>query len=422
VEEVLVQDDVTCITVPEHAELGGFALVLLVSVSVSATIRPVLAQNAPPGPPNLPPGAPTPPSCGWNTPAKPDAVVASSPPGSAVAVTIGEPSWEQYCVSSSTPGGGGTTSSFPAYEVFPIAIQASANTAITLQTGQAVPTAQQVAEGIHNASIWTWFNPGTVETDSAGLARSNLTLAGAVMPFVPNDIANVSLPIVASASTGVNGSAGLPIEFEGGVSAILHSVGPITFGMGIQVQAGNSASPRFDVVYSPPGWSNSTPLQVSMKVLGTYQNGSIGSPPPDVRVSFPQQTLELPPHSIVYFNVDETNSLKPSNATGVDTYTFAVQEKVANNTYVVPLTVSVSLQEVIFNGGAGAIAGAAPAGSASNTTGDSQTAGRSASQTAAVEVALAIVALVAALAIAVGLKRAKAATGPVEPTQVAPQE
>jgi len=392
-------------------------LAVLIMAAASVATKPVLAQNTPPGPPNLPPGVPAPPSCGWNNPANSSALVASSPAGSSVVVTIGEPSWQQDCIYSSTPGGGGSTTSYPEYEVFPITVHASPNTTITLQTGEAVPTAQQVAEGIHNATLWIWFNPGMVETDATGMARSNLTLAGAVMPFVPNDVANVTLPIIASASTGLNGSAGLPIEFEGGVSDVLQSVGPITFGGGIQVQANGSASPRFDAVYSPPGSSSSSaPLQVSMSILGTYENGSIGPLPPDVQVSFPQQTLELPPHSLVYFNIDETNTLKPSNSSGFDTYTFAVQEKVDNATYVAPLMVSVSLEETIFPGGV-AVMGTASGGPASTTTSNSATAGAPGSEGIEIGVALATVALVAALAVVLGLeRRAKAAALSVEPT------
>jgi len=340
-----------------------------------------------------------------------------------VVVTIGEPSWQQDCIYTSTPGGGGSGTSFPEYEVFPIAVHASPNTTITLQTGEAVPTAQQFAGGINygTGTIWTWFDPGTVETGPTGMARSNLTLAGAVMPFVPNDVSNVTLPIIASALTGQNGSAGLPIEFEGGVSAVLQSVGPIPFGGVIQMQAGGSASPRFDAVYSPPGSSSSSaPLQVSMSVLGTYVNGSIGPLPPDVQVSFPQQPLELPPNSLVYFNFDVTNTLKPSNSSVVDTYTYtlAVQEKVDNATYVEPLTVSVSLGEnTIFWGGAATMPGAAPGGPASTTTSSSHTANAPGFQGVEVALALATLALVATVAVVLGLeRRVRPAVLPVDPT------
>jgi hypothetical protein len=180
------------------------------------------------------------------------------------------------------------------------------------------------------------------------------------MPFVPNDISNVSLPIVAVTSTGLNGSAGLPIEFEGGYSGgviTLQAPGPITFGAGIQAQSGEPSDPLFSVVYSPPNsGSTAAPVQVSLQVLGTYDNGRVGPMPSGVQLSFPQPTFELEPYSVFYFPVAENNSLKPSNATTAAAYTFAVQEKVGNSTYVEPLNLSVSLEQIF----AGPASGAAP--------------------------------------------------------------
>jgi hypothetical protein len=316
-------------------------------------VTPISAQTqSNPTPP--PPG----PSCGWNNPQNASGIVASSRAGSTVVVTIGEPSWEEDCFSFPEPQGGVyavSETSFPAYEVFPITVQAPPNTLVTLGAGTATPTAEQMSvDGVRNTTIWTWFYPGSVETDSSGAASSNLTLAGAVMPFVPNDISNVTLPIVALASTGVNGSAGLPIEFEGGSSGgvtILRSPGPIAFAAGIGGQAGSPSQPIFNVVYSPPNSTQTaSPVQVSLQVIGTYQNGSVGPLPSGVQVSFPQPSFELQPDSMFYFVVNETNSLSPSNATSADTFTFAVQERVDNSTYVEPLTVSVGLRQTIFGG------------------------------------------------------------------------
>jgi hypothetical protein len=339
-----------------HRSQGGarwwqraFALIVVASLTM---IAPVAAQTAPP---NLPPGAPTFSNCGWNTAENSTAVVATSPAGSAVAVAIGEPSWQQDCFTNTAAEGSTASTSFPAYEVFPVTVHGPPNTAVTFQADKAVPTAAQVAEGIHNATLWAFFDPWTVETDSAGLAGANFTLAGAVMPFVLNDVANVTLPILASAPTGV-ATVGLPIEFEGGVSTILQAPGPISFGSGIGGQAGSPSNPAFNVVYSPFAASASPPLQVSMQVLGSYQNGSVGPMPQDVQVSFPQQSFVMQPDSILYYQVDETNSLNYSSSASANTYTFAVQETVGNSTYVVPLTVSVSLEEIV-QGGFGAPAG-----------------------------------------------------------------
>ncbi len=266
----------------------NLAVGILVALTISlfsAAATPVSAQPAQPPPgPILPPF----PSCGWNSAQNASGIVASSPAGSSVAVTIGEPSWNQDCFSFSEPDGSTASTSFPAYEVFPITVNASPGTTVKLEAGTAIPTAQQISGGVRNTTIWTWFDPGTVETDSSGVARSNLTLAGAVMPFVPNDISNVTLPIMAFASTGVNGSAGLPIEFEGGGVNILRSAAPMAFGTGVGGEAGHPSQPIFNVVYSPPNSTQTTaPLQVNLQVLGTYQDGSVGPLPSDVQVSFP---------------------------------------------------------------------------------------------------------------------------------------
>jgi hypothetical protein len=380
-------------------------LVFLTGALTSAVATPVSAQaGSNPIPPNQFP------SCGWHSSQNASGIVASSAAGSAVVVTVGEPSWDQACFSFPGLGGSTSSTSFPAYEVFPITVQAPPGATIKLEAGAAIPTAEQIAvDGVRNSTIWTWFNPDTVETDSSGVGRANFTLAGAVMPFVVNDISNVTLPIMALASTGVNGSAGLPIEFEGGVTNILQSPGPIAFGKGIGGQAGSASQPLFSVVYSPPnsGPPNSAqttpPVQVNMQVLGTYQNGSVGPLPSDVQISFPQPSFELQPNSVFYFAINEINSLKPSNASIADTYTFAVQEKVDNGTYVEPLTVTVSLEQVFFGGATttsettpASTPGAAPLGSAAGPLGSPMAEGA---------LILGTVALVVILTTAVALRR-----------------
>jgi hypothetical protein len=153
-----------------------------------------------------------------------------------------------------------------------------------------------------------------------------------------------------------------------------------------------------------------------MSVLGAYVNGSVGPLPSDVQVSFPQQPLELPAHSLVYFNVDVSNTLQPSNSSGIDNYTFAVQERVGNATFVEPLAVSVSLGEntIFYGAEAGTIPGAAS--STTSTASSSSTASAPGSQSVEVGAALATVALVAVVAGVLRLRRPKAATLPVEPT------
>jgi len=316
--------------------LGIFAAVTIALSCAAAS--PASAQAPPgPGPNNFP-------SCGVHSAENASEVVGSSPAGSVVAVTIWDPSWDQVCFSFAGPGGSTGSVSFVAYEIFPITVNAPPGTTVRLEAGEAIPTPQQISGGVRNTTIWTWFDPSALVTNSSGVARSNLTLAGAVMPFVPNDFANVTLPIVASALTGASGSAGLPIEVGGGGDGgidILQSPAPLIFSGGVGGPAGSPSRAIYNVAYAPPNSTQTAaPLQVSLQVLGSYQNGSVGPLPPGVQVSIPQASFEVPPNSVYYFLMNENNSLKLSNTT--NTYTFAVQEKVDNSTYVEPLAVSVS--------------------------------------------------------------------------------
>ena len=334
----------------DSSSLLRTGLVVISAAFLLTIVTPALAQTAPPTPPNLPPGAPVPPACGWNPAKNSTEVVSSSPAGSAFQVTIGEPSWEQDCLSYTGAGGSTSSSSFVAYEVFPLTVHGPPNTSFNFQVDEAIPSPAQVAEGVRNTTIWAFVDPWTVVTDSSGVGVANFTLAGAVMPFVPNDIANVTLPILASSASG-NETVGLPIEFEGGVSTILQAPGPVSFENGIAAQAGGGVSSTFNVVYMPFGGDLAGPLPVSFTVVGSYQDGSVGPMPQDIQVSFPQQSFVLQPNSILYYQVEEANTVADSSVTNSEaSYTFAIQESVGNSTYIVPLAVSVS--QDIFEGGA----------------------------------------------------------------------
>jgi hypothetical protein len=326
---------------------NGVALVLVILV-VWAGAFPVLTATAQTTSP-IPPSPPF--DCGWHT-GNSSKVVATSPPGSEVTVSVSYPSWGQACFSFGPSG-----VSFPSYEVFPITISAPPHTNVTLRAGRAVPTPQQVTQvGVRNTTIWTQFDPATVTTNSAGVAKANFTLVGAVMPFVANDIANVSLPIQAEIQGGASASAGLPIEFlsisPSGVT-ILQTPGPITFEEASEGAGSNTQISLVTLVYSPPNGTRASPIQITLNVLGSYRNGSVGPMPAGVQLSFPQPTFELQPDSVFYLQVDPSNSLKPTNTALTENfanYTLAVQEKVGDNTFVEPLAVSINLNPPIALG------------------------------------------------------------------------
>jgi hypothetical protein len=268
-------------------------------------------------------------------------------------VTIGEPSWDEACGVS---GLGGVD--VPAYEVFPITIHAGPNVNLTLETGRVSESPEQIAEGAVNGTIWTGFSPAEVTTDSSGTAHSNLTIAGAVMPFVPNPIANVSLPITATSPNGLETTVGLPIEFlgdEGGLANlhIIRSPGPLLFSGTLQTSTGNPLAYEYLIAYTSSAASGSAPVNVSLSIVGSWDNGKAGPLPTDVQVSLQQPTFELRPGQVVYFWVDETNSLSSSDVTGVNNYTFAVQENIGTSTYLEPLSLSITSGTLIGPLGSG---------------------------------------------------------------------
>ena len=320
------------------------------TITTTTTSATETSENTSAGPPALPI------ACGYHY-QNGSRVVAASPAGAAVTVTVGEPSWLQVCNTVSS-GSVSSSESFVAYEVFPITIQAAPGTALSLKVGSATFSPQQVAMGLQSNTIWTGFDPINVTTDSNGVASSNFTLAGAVMPFVPNDISNVSLPITAQSSGGRGASAGLPIEFsgsEGGFGDVIHifrTPGPIVFPGTMQGSPGNSMQYAYGIVYAPSGSVNSAPVDVSLRVAGSWNGGAVGPLPQEIQASIVQSTFRLEPNQVFYFWVDVNNTIAPSNVPAGNGYTFAVQEKVGNDTYLEPLSVSISTGDLFGSFGA----------------------------------------------------------------------
>ncbi len=295
---------------------------------------------------NNPPSSPGPGlECGYHPTQNASNVVARSSSGQPFSVIVGYPSWLQVCHTVYFEQGS-SSESFVGYEVFPVTVIASPGVTFTLLNGTAIPSPNQVAIGVHSNPIWTGFAPVQVTTDDNGVASSNFTLAGAVMPFVPNNIANVSLPLIAQAHDGSRESAGLPIEFTGGqigggnLIHILQSPGPLQFSGTLQGSPGNPSMYAYGVVYVPAG--NAQTLHVTLSVMGSWNNGIVGTPPQGVRVTISQGSFDLAPRQVFYFWFDENNTLTSADVSGSNTYVFAIQETIGDNSYLEPLSVSIS--------------------------------------------------------------------------------
>lgn len=373
--------------------IQGRSRPLAVGSNYSSTSSTATQNSTPPGPN---PGF----SCGFNT-QNSSQMVASSPADAEVRVMVGEPSWLQVCTSDGNSG-----ESFPAYEVFPVTVYATPGTPLELSIGRASHTPQQIAMGLGNNTIWTGFDPVNVTTDAEGIARSNFTLAGAVMPFVPNDVANVSFPIIARSPNGAQAAAGLPIEFSGSevggidVIHVLATPGPILFPGTMQGSAGSPVQYAYGIVYAPPS-SNVTPIQVTLSVAGSWNDGAEGLTPSGVEVTVTRPTFVLYPDQVMYFFVDENNSVPRSTIPSTSNYTFAIRENVGGSTFIEPLSLSVSTYGVF--GSFGAFGTNAPGAKV----------GSSAGSELYVELAVAGVAAIAAVAItALCLHRKK--PGPIK--------
>jgi hypothetical protein len=289
-------------------------------------------------------------NCGYHQSQIDDEVVSSPPAVEGSTLLVGYPSWFETCDSlSSNYGRGGFVSGgdFVAYEVFPITVLAGPNVTFTLGTGHASATPAQIRNGVMNGTLWAGFNPSTVTTDSEGVAHSNMTLTGAVLPFVKNDIANVSLPVIATSVSGAQAVAGLPIEFYDTVDSVnylqvIRAPGPILFPATIQYSPFYAGAYPFGIVYAPVSDQTGQPISVSLEVAGSWENGSVGPLPSEIRVSIVQPTFLLEPNGVLYIWVHEFNSSLQGGVVGSRSYTFAIQENVGNSSYLVPMHFSVS--------------------------------------------------------------------------------
>ncbi len=176
------------------------AVALVVSLALaclSAVVAPTLVAVT--GSPSE--GVPEEVACGWHSPTGTDIVAASSQ-SAAVSVNVSEPSWMEQCTSYPGPDGSSSAGASVAYEVFPVTISAPAGSSLTLSWETPTPSPEQLAIGVRTNELWVHFDPAVAVAGPGGTVTANLTLAGAVMPFVPNPVSNVSLPVVVTSKSG----------------------------------------------------------------------------------------------------------------------------------------------------------------------------------------------------------------------------
>jgi hypothetical protein len=205
---------------------------------------------------------------------------------------------------------GGTTT-FTTYEVFPLTVTSSDDVQVQL-------SALDLPSG-----VWVHFAPSTIVATPDGTLAS-MTLAGAVQPIEPT-AGNSTIDIMA---TGPSGSASASLSVIGVVAlSIIHSPSPISFPNPVQVNPNGTSSIPNGAVYDP-STPSSTPLTVSLSVMGVDANGTLLPLPKGLQIVFPNSlnsSITLQPEQPTYFLVGAIgSSVKPGS------YEVAIQETIGS--------------------------------------------------------------------------------------------
>jgi hypothetical protein len=227
---------------------------------------------------------------------------------------------------------------------------------VGLETWPLTLSSATVVSGVNLTSIsvidgdWVRFLPSYLPEVGPNGTRASMLLAGAVRPFVNNDVSNVSMIIQAMARGADFGEVALPLEGSGG-SVVLHSLAPNQeFQTGnVMVFAANQTNfVGVSIIYDPQSGSINRSLPVTASIAGLYEaNGSVVPPPPWLQFSVPQAStnLSITPYDPLYFALDYTTS----SAAPLGAYTFVVDLQVGGGS--LSLYMPVNVTPPIYAGG-----------------------------------------------------------------------
>jgi hypothetical protein len=160
-------------------------------------------------------------------------------------------------------------------------------------------------------NMWAKFVPSYLPDVGPEGAATTLLIAGALMPFVPNQF-NVSVFMDAVGSSGSEGEAFLPVEPVLPVE-VLHAPGPINSQIEVNyanaaLTTGQTGTVVYGVVYDPASQSAGSSLSISMRISGILENGAVQPLPSWLTVSQPEPSFKLPANEPYYFGFDMTIS------------------------------------------------------------------------------------------------------------------
>jgi hypothetical protein len=241
-----------------------------------------------------------------------------------VRISIGSPSVEMQSLSQN--GSGTMTVGFPGLEVWPLTL-----------------SSVNVVRDVNLSSIsvisgdWVKFVPSYVQEVGPNGTGVDMLLAGAVRPFVNNDISNVSMIIEAQASGGVAGEVALPLEGSGS-AIVIHSLQ--LPGQEFSVPAWSIMSANqsnfgiYSLIYDPANAQGNQSLPVSISIAGFLNDGGQIVPQPAwLQFSVPKSSMgmSIAPDQPLYFSLSDTST----SAAPLGYYTLVVDFTIGGQTVTV---------------------------------------------------------------------------------------
>ena len=243
---------------------------------------------------------------------------------SGLRVQIGSPA--VHYVSFTAPQ---STSSGPSWEDWPLTVYSNTTTDVDLSAGSVID------------GVWVQFVPSHLANVGPAGTTTHMLLAGAVKPFVNNDISNVSMIIRATGQNGARGQVLLPVERTwavtpiGSAQAVNLTTSLESHFMVFQNQTGYD---WFPFVYDPGGFATDASLTESFSLVGMVNGSVVSGIPSWLRVDVVTSSVTLAAHVPAYVEV----TLAPSASAPLGNYAILVKGVIDGQTSFIAIPFWVS--------------------------------------------------------------------------------
>ena len=201
-------------------------------------------------------------------------------------VQVGDPAVHYFSLSNPN-----YTVSGPSWEDWPVTVYSNTTTGVDLSA----------ASVIYGNRVE--FVPSHLADVGPAGATTHMLIAGAVRPFVNNDISNVSLMVRASGEGGRLGEALIPMEGSGYIT-VLRSSTPSNATVGGQqpfwATQGQTDYGADSLVYDPGGAPSNSSLRVGLSIVGLVNGTRVSGVPSWLSLGLLAPTLTLEAYQPVF--------------------------------------------------------------------------------------------------------------------------